>query len=62
MENPMLTKFELPEDVFKTINHENVFVPETREQLVKLAIGGQQSGFLKSLIKFLSKAEFWKQL
>jgi hypothetical protein len=47
MENPMLTKFELPEDVFKTINHENVFVPETREQLVKLAIGGQQSGFFE---------------
>ncbi|NLM69306.1 MAG: DUF4914 family protein [Firmicutes bacterium] len=45
MENPMLTKFKLPEDVFETINHENVLVPESREQLVKLAIGGQQSGF-----------------
>ncbi len=45
MFNPVLAKFKLPTEILDIINHENVLVPESREQLVKLAIGGQQSGF-----------------
>ncbi|HHX01890.1 MAG TPA: DUF4914 family protein [Firmicutes bacterium] len=45
MFNPILAKFKLPTEILDIINHENVLVPESREQLVKLAIGGQQSGF-----------------
>jgi len=45
MFNPILAKFNLPKEIADILDHENVLVPETREQLVKLAIGGQQSGF-----------------
>ena len=45
MFNPALTKFNLPKEILDVINHENILVPENRDQLVRLAIGGQQSGF-----------------
>ena len=45
MFNPILTKFNLPKEIAGILDHQDVLVPESPEQLVKLAIGGQQSGF-----------------
>ena len=47
MIHPQLIKFNLPDEVLNAINHDEILVPESREQLVKLAIGGQQSGFFE---------------
>lgn len=47
MINPILKRFILPEDVKKAIEHENIVVPENRDELVKRALGGQQSGLFE---------------
>ena len=62
MFNPILTKFNLPKEIAGILDHQDVLVPESREQLVKLAIEGSRAVSMKSHIESLIRAGLWKQL
>src|SRR5690554_2483580 len=48
MVNPLLERFVLSKDVERVVkSSKNVIIPESREQLIEMSVGKQQSGFFE---------------